>query len=79
MMVIILFVGLGLIALLAVFLKRRHARKVDKRRAAASGFPAAGGGSSPDIGHYCSSNDAGSEPLFNAGADRPLTLIANTP
>jgi hypothetical protein len=51
MMMMIIFIGLGLIALLAVYLKRRHARKVDERRVASSGFPAAGGGSSPDIGH----------------------------
>lgn len=50
-MVIALTVGLSALALLAVCLKRRHARKVDERRAASSGFPAAQGGSSPDIGH----------------------------
>lgn len=51
LMLIILIVGLSALALLAVFLKRRHARKVDERRAALSGFPAARSGSSPEIGH----------------------------
>lgn len=50
-MLIILVVGLSALALLAVCLKRRHARKVEARRAAASGFPTSRGGSSPDIGH----------------------------
>ena len=40
-MVAILIVGLGLLAWLLIWLKRRHRRKVDERRAAASGFPTA--------------------------------------
>jgi hypothetical protein len=35
----ILLIGLGLIALLAVCLKRRHRRKLDEKRATLSGFP----------------------------------------
>lgn len=35
----ILAIGFGLIAWGAVWLKRRHQRKVDQRRAAISGFP----------------------------------------
>lgn len=50
-MIIVLLVGLTALALLAVYLKRRHARKADERRAASSGFPTSHGGSSPDIGH----------------------------
>jgi hypothetical protein len=50
-MLIVLIVGLSGLAVLAVCLKRRHARKVSARRAASSGFPAAQSGSSPDIGH----------------------------
>ena len=50
-MLIALFVGLSAVAILAVCIKRRHARKVDERRVASSGLPAARGGSSPDIGH----------------------------
>ncbi|RVX72308.1 hypothetical protein B0A52_04513 [Exophiala mesophila] len=41
LMVAILIVGLGLLAWLLIWLKRRHRRKVDERRAAASGFPTA--------------------------------------
>ncbi|ERF75060.1 hypothetical protein EPUS_04842 [Endocarpon pusillum Z07020] len=50
-MVIVLFLGLSGVAVLAVCLKRRHARKVDKRRAALSGFSTARGGGSPETGH----------------------------
>lgn len=50
-MVIVLFVGLSGVAVLAVCLKRRHARKIDERRAASSGFPTARGWGSPEIGH----------------------------
>ena len=50
-MVIVLFVGLSGVAVLAVCLKRRHARKIDERRAASSGFSTARGGGSPEIGH----------------------------
>lgn len=35
----ILLIGLGIIAFLAVYLKRRHRRKVEEKRAALSGFP----------------------------------------
>lgn len=35
----ILIVGLGLLTWLLIWLKRRHRRKVDERRAAMSGFP----------------------------------------
>jgi hypothetical protein len=37
----ILLIGLGLIALIAVYLKRRHRRKLDEKRASLSGFPPA--------------------------------------
>jgi hypothetical protein len=37
----ILLVGLGLIALIAVYLKRRHHRKLNEKRASLSGFPPA--------------------------------------
>lgn len=37
----ILAVGLGLLAWGAIWLRRRHHRKVEQRRAAASGFPTA--------------------------------------
>lgn len=40
-MVGILALGLALLAWFCVWLKRRHRRKVDERRAAASGFPTA--------------------------------------
>jgi hypothetical protein len=50
-MLVVLIIGLAALALLAVFLKRRHARKVDKRRSASSGFPTARGASSPETGH----------------------------
>jgi hypothetical protein len=40
-MVGILLIGLGLIAFLAVCLKRWHRRKLDEKRAALSGFPTA--------------------------------------
>jgi hypothetical protein len=43
----ILLVGLGLIALIAVYLKRRHRRKLDEKRASLSGFPPAGRGLTP--------------------------------
>ena len=36
----ILLIGLGLIAFLAICLKRRHRRKLDEKRATLSGFPA---------------------------------------
>ena len=36
----ILLIGLGLIAFLAVCLKRRHRRKLDEKRSTLSGFPA---------------------------------------
>jgi hypothetical protein len=42
----ILLVGLGLIALIAIYLKRRHRRKLDEKRASLSGFPPA-----PSAGH----------------------------
>jgi hypothetical protein len=42
----ILLVGLGLIALIAVYLKRRHRRKLDEKRASLSGLPSA-----PSAGH----------------------------
>ena len=35
----ILLVGLGLLTWLLIWLKRRHRRKLDERRAAVSGFP----------------------------------------
>ena len=38
-MVIILIIGLGLLAWLALWLKKRHNRKSEQRQAAASGFP----------------------------------------
>lgn len=37
----ILIVGLGLLAWLLIWLKRRHRRKVDQKRASSSGFPSA--------------------------------------
>lgn len=39
LMVALLIVGLGGLAFLAVWLKRRHKRKVDEKEAARSGFP----------------------------------------
>lgn len=50
-MLIVLIVGLSALAVLAIYLKRRHTRKLEERRAALSGFPAAQGASSPHIGH----------------------------
>lgn len=50
-MVVVLFVGLGALALLAVCLKRRHARKREERRVASSGILPPRGGNSPDVGH----------------------------
>ena len=49
-MILVLIVGLSAVAVLAVCLKRRYARKVDGRFAASS-VSVARGGSSPDIGH----------------------------
>lgn len=50
-MLIVLIIGLSVLALLAVYLKRRHARKVDARRVATLGNPAPQVASSFDIGH----------------------------
>jgi hypothetical protein len=50
-MLIVLIIGLSAVALLAVFLKRRHARKVEGRQATMSGFRGARDGSSPEVGH----------------------------
>lgn len=49
-MVIVLVIGLSVVAVLAVYLKRRHARKLDER-SATLGSLAPQGASSPDIGH----------------------------
>lgn len=49
-MLLVLLVGLGAIALLAVCLKRRHARKVADRQTAMSGFANTRRGSSPEMG-----------------------------
>jgi hypothetical protein len=38
-MIIALAIGLGLLAALLVFLKKRHRRKVNERRAQMGGFP----------------------------------------
>jgi hypothetical protein len=40
-MLAILLVGLGLICLISLYLKRRHRRKLDEKRASLSGFPPA--------------------------------------
>lgn len=40
-MVIVLAIGLGFLAWLLIFLRNRHRRKVDERRAQLGGFPTA--------------------------------------
>ena len=48
-MVLVLIVALTALGFLGRYFKRRHARKVAERRAAASGIPRSNG--TPDIGH----------------------------